>query len=235
MPKPIGHKISKKQVRSLLQDSLWIVDTELSSQSTIIYRNIDGRVLVHLLGGNGFLIDSEQSEIYINQLRTAQTKANIWQAENPRGRHILVGRLPQGREFATQVPALTAELPSLLKLSPNDLDLSEASLAKIDPKLKHIGRTKCLEAPLFPALVAYIGEIMRRKYGGEWYMRHHEVDTRVWEPWLIIRGGRVCNIAPNLYDALNERSLSVSDIIGGPYIWWHPPSIGFWKETDGKS
>ena len=139
--------------------------------------------------------------------------------ENPHGRHVLVDRLPQGPNFVAHVPSLIAELPTLLNLLPTDFDLSEASLAKIDSKLKKRGRAKCIQPPLFPALVAYVGEMLNRKYGSTWYIRQNTVDVRVWEPWLVIRQEHVCNLAANLFDRLNEDYLSLSKIMNSKSLF----------------
>jgi hypothetical protein len=222
--------MSKKVVQALLQDSQWIVDEELSIQNNPIYRHADGRLLIVFAEGKGRLVEIGESQAFIDMTEATKTRLR----ENPHGRHILVDRLPQGVAFEAHVPALIAELPKLLNLSPDDLDFSQASLVKIDTKLKKQGRAKCIHPPLFPALVAYIGEMYNRKTGSKWYIRHDTGDNRVWEPWLVHKE-RVCNLASNLFDALNERYLSLHKIVNSHDLWWHTPFVGFWQQNDTEN
>ena len=227
MPRRLGRMVSKKTVETLLQDSQWIVDEGLSTQNIPTYRHVDGRLLIVFDEGKGRLVEIGESQAFIDMIEATKTRIR----ENPHGRHVLVDRLPQGADFVKHVPELIAELPKLLNLSSEDLDFSEASLLKIDPKLKKNGRAKCLNPPIFPALVAYLGEVYNRKYGSTWYIRQNSVDQRVWEPWLIIGEKHVCNLACNLFDGMNEQTLSISKLIGGPWIWWRTPPTGFWQEN----
>lgn len=143
------------------------------------------------------------------------------QAESHYPQHVLEGCLPHGLEFPDKVPALIAELPSLLKLSPEVFNYSVESLPQIDRKLKRLGRLKCTTPPVFPALVAYTGELLLRKYkGGYWRMVIGSWPEILWEPWLVRADGRVCNLALNLFDAFNEDALSLEQAVGGPYVWW---------------
>jgi hypothetical protein len=48
---------------------------------------------------------------------------------------------------------LIDELAALLKIPRAELDGKAISLQKVDPKVKRIGKQKCLEVPFFPALV----------------------------------------------------------------------------------
>jgi len=231
MPRQIGRIVSKKVSQTLLQDRQWLVNVELSTQNMPVYRHADGRILIVFDDGKGRLIEANESRAYIDMVEARKTTMR----ENPHGRHMLVDRLPQGADFVAQVPALIAELPTLLNLSAEDLDFSSASLVKIDGKLKKQGRVKCTNPPLFPALVAYVGEMYNRKIGSTWSIRHNTMDVRVWEPLLILRNERVCDLAGNLFDGLNERSLSLSKLIGGPWISWRIPPRGFWEQADQKN
>lgn len=229
--KRLSRKISEKAMATLLQDTAWVVDSELSSESATRYRHPDGRILVHILWGSRYLIEAENSQTYIDRMQASRTESEAWGAENPRGRHVLVGVLPQGPDFAEQVEALIAELPGLLNLTPADLDFSSESFAKIEPKLRRKGREKCLQPPIFPALVAYIGESLRRKFNGRWYMRLDKGDKRVWIPWIVASNGNLCNIATNLYIAFSEGSMSLKWI--QPQIgYFYPPPAGFWDDTE---
>jgi hypothetical protein len=158
-----GRRISKKSVQTLLQDSQWTVDPELSSHPNLLYRHPDGRILHYFFPTDGRLVEPDQSQSYVEFLQIMKTVI----PENPYAGHVLVGLLPQGENFIQQIPALIAELPEILKLFPDDLDFSPESLAKIDPKLKRLTKKKVVAPPVFPALVAYMGEMFRRRYKAE--------------------------------------------------------------------
>jgi hypothetical protein len=52
--------------------------------------------------------------------------------------------------------------------------------------VKRIGRKKSGLPPIFPALTAYIGEVMRRSLkGGVWQMRPPRHPRDRWTPWLV--------------------------------------------------
>jgi len=227
----MSKRVSEKAVQTLLQDSQWVVDLELSTQSGKVYSHIDGRLLVPLSDGKGNLMEANERDAFIGMIEA--TKAYI--KENPHGRHILVDRLPQGADFIAHVPELITELPKLLNLSPEDLDFSQASLLKMDTKLKKQGRAKTINPPLFPALVAYIGEMYNRKTGTTWYIRHDRLDVRVWEPWLVYRNERACNLAANMFDALNELYLSLHKIVNSHDLRWWDVKVAFGKDIDETS
>lgn len=224
--KRLGKTVSTKEVQGLLEDSHWVVVEDLTNRSLTMYHHPDGRVLVSMVD-HGILVEAPNSQAYLDLLRQAKTEFVGY----PHGKHILVGHLPQGRDFMALVPQLLAELPALLNLPPEDLDFTQSSLAKIDPKLKRKGRVKSTEPPLFPALVAYMGEIMRRPYQGAWRMRLAE-DGRTWVPWIVIPSEHVCDIASQVLTTLTERSLALSNV---PPMWIgfrHPPHPDFWNETE---
>jgi hypothetical protein len=132
-------------------------------------------------------------------------------------KHMLKGVLPQGSNFPANVPCLIEELADKLKIPKEELDKSEASLAKIDAKVKRLGRRKSLEPPMFSALVAYVGEVMKAATDGEWEMLL-AADGETWEPW-VVANGRYFNPFVVVYDELYEQSpFSIQGATGGE-IW----------------
>src|SRR4051812_22393266 len=107
MPHPLGKRITKKITQDLLRDSQWVIDAEFTVQQTKVYRHPDGRLLILFLEGGGRLVEANESQAYADMIRA--TKAAI--RENPRGIHVLAGRLPHGSNFVAQIPSLIAELP----------------------------------------------------------------------------------------------------------------------------
>ncbi len=212
MTKKIGHRIPKKTVQTLLQDSGWTVDPELSHETEKVYQHPNGRILIYFTDGFARLFEAHERQTYLDMVET--TRKEI--AEYPQGRHILAGRLPQGKDFITHITDLINELPVFLNMRIEDFDYSEVSLEKISLKLKKQGRAKCTTPPLFPALVAYMGEVMCRRVNGVWRMRLSG-DTKTWVPFVVAPGGRqCCDIGSNLFDYFVERKLSVSQI---PPVW----------------
>jgi hypothetical protein len=217
MAKRLGRRIYKKELANLLQDAMWEEKKEFSTQSSSVYLHPDSRLLIDYEGKNGRLFEANESQAVIDSMLRTQKQL----AEHPFGQHVLEGRLPHGLEFPDKVPALIAELPSLLKLPPEAFNYSMESLPQIDRKLKRLGRVKCTTPPVFPALVAYTGELLLHRYkSGYWRMVIGTWPEIVWEPWLVRPDGRVCNLALNLFDAFNEDSLSLEQALGGPYVWW---------------
>ncbi|MFN8530701.1 MAG: hypothetical protein U0670_19010 [Anaerolineae bacterium] len=134
-----------------------------------------------------------------------ERRRQAW-AQKPQ--HILreAGRFPYGEEFPAQVPRLIDQLADLLNLSRDELDYTWASLEKVEKKIKHRGRQKSLAVPIFPALLAYVGEVMRHDVQGEWQMRRSRQDAEVWEPWIVDAREHEYNPFLPLYDALDEDS-----------------------------
>ncbi|MBL8161057.1 MAG: hypothetical protein JNJ61_03670 [Anaerolineae bacterium] len=148
--------------------------------------------------------------------------------------HILEDSLPDGRDFPARVDDLLAALPALLNLTPTDLDYSAESLRKIERKLKRLGFDKCLQPPIFPAVVAYLGEMMRRQIpNSTWKTRLHE-DGKTWEPWVVDPQGRVCNPWMDLYDDLAEGPMSLGNIPYSRAASRQLPPPGFWEQVERK-
>src|SRR5476649_1206725 len=77
---------------------------------------------------------------------------------------------PQGKSFVDCVDAMIADLPSLLQLSTQRIDFSDDELAVVDRKLRKLSGAE-FEAPkLYAAVVAYVGEFVRRRVDGTWEM-----------------------------------------------------------------
>jgi hypothetical protein len=230
-----GRHISKKAVQKLLNEGQWKSDPEFADRNpSAVYRHPDSRVLYDS-GDSGILAEEDEGQAFIEHLRNVQREYKAWLAENPHGRSVLVGLLPQGENFVEQIPMLINELSKILRLSPEELDFSEASLEKVDAKLKRLGRKKCLQPPIFPALVAYTGEVFRQRYQGEWHMKHDNLDKRVWEPWVVIpSSNNACRIALGLYDAFMERSLSIRKAIPLYIGSWQLLPPEFWESDSDK-
>jgi hypothetical protein len=208
LPKRQG--LTAKTVREFLADPQWTKDEEQEITTLynpdIVYRHSDGRVMMVFPAGRGCLYKTPQDFAQMveasRQIKSEQSKG--WQ-------HILKGRIPYGEAFIQHVPELIDQLAILLKIPGDQLDNSMESLLKVEVKVKRLGRKKCVEAPIFPALVAYIGEVMRNKIpGGQWKMERSHQIAEIWEPWIVDPQGRYCNSWSALYDMLTEPSEAIS-------------------------
>ncbi len=110
-----------------------------------------------------------------------------------------------GEDFPEHVPQLIDDLAHLLKIRRDVLDGTMDSLNAVDAALKKYGKRKSLQAPVFSALVAYSGEVMRQKVQGKWEMRFEGAYAPVWEPWIVDLQNRYCTPFIYLYEDLAEK------------------------------
>jgi hypothetical protein len=141
-------------------------------------------------------------------------------SKRPRSTHILEGLLPQGPRFIEAVPSLIDELAGHLKLPRESLDGSFESLHVVDAALKKIRpRKRILETPnFFAGIVAYTGEVMRKRTGGKWKLM--EVADNIHEPYIDIdfKQGLYLNTFLEASKVLHEQKrggLSLAAIVSG--------------------
>ncbi|MFN8530702.1 MAG: hypothetical protein U0670_19015 [Anaerolineae bacterium] len=202
--KSMSSSVSKKRMTELLSDPHWVRDEELEkrfdSQLARMFRHPNGQLLVVTNQGNGRLHFSRDQ--FLNVLNSMPKQPQS----------ILNSRIPQGKEFPDQVASLILQLSALLNIPSNQLDMSDESLDKLLSKMRRKGYAICLEPPIFPALVAYLGEIMRIRLNGEWRMRFSE-DGETWEPWIVAHN-HAYNPWLDLYTDLEEgKGISLRSIV----------------------
>ena len=164
-PIPISRELNRRQVRELLA-SAHAPDPEVANRTlTDVYRLDQNRSLLVFEDGRGRLYES----------RTALLDMmDAIEKEPPSP--TLAELCPEGREFPTHAKRLADELGIV---APSDLD----------GFVHRLGVETCLTHPTFSQLVAYVGEAIRRKRGGDWQMRL-AADGNSWEPWLVDAEGR---------------------------------------------
>jgi hypothetical protein len=198
---PNRRKISSKEVRELLADTQWTEDETMSKLfHGKVYTHPDGRVLNVLTLGNSRPI----ARLYSRRDEFESLLQALEENQKFQAKHILQDRLPQGQDFVSRVPELINELAVILRIPRRDLNGSLDSLSRVDAKLKRIGREQSLQPPTFPALVAYVGEVMKQTTKGDWEMRLSE-DGDTWEPWIVDPHGRSCSPFLAVYDELAEQ------------------------------
>jgi hypothetical protein len=208
-PKPTI--VSRPEVIRQLADEPWQRDEALTTDLLRIgsepvdtrtaYTHPDGRVLIvfEFIGEGRLFQNLHDFNLWLmgieSRIQAARTKA-FW--------HILENRLPQGKDFVQHVPQLIDQLAETSGIPREQLDNSYASLEKVERVAQGWGKARCLEVPIFPMLVAYIGEVMRHDVDGYWEMRLAYHHSDIWEPWIMDREGRECNPFSFLYDMLTE-------------------------------
>ena len=98
--------------------------------------------------------------------------------------------LPNPERFRTDVPTMVGELPTLLGIKSESLDYSEKSLDAVDRAIRRLGSERFMSGEVFPSLIAYVGEVIRRHVRGVWEIRSTSDGARL-EPEIVeITGGR---------------------------------------------
>jgi hypothetical protein len=184
--------ITAKAVRDMLKSEKWRKSADLWEKTgdwkrdyEAIYINSEDEVLIvwkTLTPGKGRLFPT--SEHY---LETVDDLKTIRKPE-----HMLEALREYGEDFPAHIPSLLEKMPALFNLAPESLDFSIESLAHLQSRVKRYGYEKSVHAPYLPSLVAYLGEIIRRKLKGEWRMRYDKTFD-IWEPHIVDQQGNVCN------------------------------------------
>jgi hypothetical protein len=188
-------RLKESEAKTLLTAESWTPDPEHSGPLEDAYTNERGELLLHWKFKGGTLFASRKE--YMADLAEFR--------KLPRSFHVLEGNLPQGPHFAEAVPALIDGLAQHLKIPREFLDNSFESLHLVDAALKKIRpKKRILEIPnLFPGLIAYTGEVMRKASGGEWWI--NEIDGPIYEPYVRYGpGGRYMNPWLELYKSITE-------------------------------
>ena len=174
--------VSPKVVRQLLGTKTHSVDDEMSKALMgRVYVLDDGSALLVEYDGTGILWPSH-SEL------TARYRASLKRALERKD--PLAELLPDPQRFRTDVPAMVAGLPALLGIKPEVLDYSEESLDEVDRAIRQFGSERMMTAEVFPSLIAYVGEVIRRQVRGAWELRAASEGGRL-EPEIVeVTGGR---------------------------------------------
>jgi hypothetical protein len=167
--------VTKSEAKTLLADENWTRDPENDDLLLrTAYVSDRGELLLYYQRGHNILVASRNEYMERKSERSGRTGAY----------HMLEGRLHQGPHFIEAVPALIDELAGILKIPRESLDTSFESLHLVDAVLKKIRpREWILEIPnLYPGLIAYAGEVMRKETGGRWKLI--EVHGGIFEPYI---------------------------------------------------
>jgi hypothetical protein len=200
--------LSKKAAKELLAQSEWVLDKALTERlkgllrsptKKSIYAHPDGRIF------DFFHLD-DRGRLYSTREDFFEMLEKIEEMNrNPRAHHVLEGIFPYGKDFPEHVSKLVELLSQKFKIPFEELDKTVSSLLKVEDAIRKYGKRKSLELPMFPAIVAYVGEVMCTQTNGKWDMRLVQ-DGTTWEPWIIDPEGRSCNPFVIVYDELYEQT-----------------------------
>ncbi len=169
--------LTQREVETLLREVPYARHAELSQRLSHEFLVLaDGRALLQLFDGSGSLIESFEDYMRAREIgRTLMGAGHV---------HPLRLLITDGSTFPDRVPQLLDQLPALLNVEARAFDYTEDSLAVIDDVLRRDGSARFLTPEVFPALTAYVGEIIRVTTQGRWDMRFNATD-QVWEPWIV--------------------------------------------------
>jgi hypothetical protein len=179
--RPKSRAISAKEVKRILDATPLSVDHPISRIAMCEAFDVaDGGVLLRFENGKGRLYKSkEELQAMLDELEKKAREG----PESP------CRDFPQGQAFAEQIPRLVGLLPALLNINAAQLDGTEASLDTVDKALRRMRPDRMLEAEVFAALTAYVGEVIRNATQGRWEMRRGSDSKGTWEPWIIDPSG----------------------------------------------
>lgn len=214
-----GHRLTVLQANRLLTEPGWSLDENFTERlhTAFVPARRDGdqqRFLVY--------VSNSGQVIYLDRVLTRGKSCALFEqladfermlhtleegAKQPqRGRHVLYKLIPQGQDFPTHIPSLLADMPMVLKLSPERvaaLDFTPGSLTLLEAPIRSIGRREAQQPPYFPVLLAYCGETVRRNVDGQWKMKLDR-DGDTYEPWIITSALKEIFVGFSLWRSLEE-------------------------------
>jgi len=213
LKRPKSRSVSAKEVRHVLETTQHSLDQGLSRVCLCqVFDLASGGALLLFDNGKGRLYES------IDELRAMIAEVEREARSGPRS---VCRDMPQGQDFAEQVPELVRQLATLLKIEPAELDGTAASLDKVDEGIHRLRPQKLLSPEVFAPLTAYVGEVIRSATQGRWEMRRGLNVDKSWEPWIVDPSGRSC--APfAIYKDLLEygKSASLRGWVAGTLATW---------------
>lgn len=181
---PPRRNVSKKEVQALLKQGGAIRDALWDGVFATSYTLADGSELVVNRGkGSG--------TVYPDRAAYAAYLADM---DSYQPQHVLADMLPQGEQFPEEVPRLIEEFARRYEIPRASLDCSWESLKLVERAVCRLGPEDVLGSEeLYPPLVAYLGEVIRKHVGGHWQMQLAQDDGKTWEPYILGDNGLLYN------------------------------------------
>ena len=204
---PNSRALSRSAVRVLVGDAVGSRDEEMSRRCLCeVYRLASGAALLVFEDGRGRSYDSyDEFRAFIGK-----------QSDRL---HVAQHAIPHEQNFLDQLPGLIAGLANLIGVDNARLDLTEPSLGVVDHALRRLGKTTVLTPEIFPSVVAYVGEVIRRRIGGSWKLIGTSEGR--WEPEIIDRGGRGCGLLGIYKEILEHDTQASVAAYAQVTIMWH--------------
>lgn len=161
--------------------------TELDTSKYYLDKN--GRVLSFLPScpHESFLVFES-----VQALEDLREKIN---ADIKGGKHLLHDYQDKIKQLPESIETEKDFLARFLLLEHDILDYTFDSLKKIDGRLKKVPQETYFDI-LFPSLLAYMGETIRREKNGEWVFKTNQ---GIIEPFIKLPSGKYINVFLDLY------------------------------------
>lgn len=142
---------------------------------------------VHLISNGEVLVrEGDYYTLYykLSDLDKLLNQAGL--AEN--GEEVLKNKNPYGEKYPLHTNQLILNLAN--QLSVTSQGSSKELLIALDQRLDSMENGQEFKRDHFINLIAVVGEVLLKKYGGDWYMEMAG-DNKTWNPYLIIKGQKV--------------------------------------------
>ena len=202
-----GRRLKQGEVKQLLADQKWTEDNKLT--------NFFGKAKTYVHPENNYVLSVDWKEkggmLFLDK---AAVYCLVADSSALQSKHMLDGIFSYGQDFPAQAQALSERFFKDIfpQLEESITAYSMESLRHIDEYMSTRRREKLLQPSLFPGLIAYIGESVKKNYSMEWNMV--KVKDDLWEPWLVDRAGNEYPIFATAYRELYEYRPKYSSIYG---------------------
>jgi len=172
--------VSKHQLRKLLELP-WVADEALSTYKPA-HVLPDGRVLLYMPGDVGGTVYPSREALEEMNRQLAKMDRQIAEQSAAGNPSPMLTLLPPIDDFLRDVEAHATSLGARIRVAGEALDRSVESLDAVDKALKRIPWAKREVPDLVTPLVAYVGEVLRRRSGGRWVKSSHQKRVAVCDP-----------------------------------------------------
>jgi len=180
MSKKFAKKLTEQQANKLLR--------EIPNRNDEEFENLMPRSKGYALQ-NGQLITKTPTGSYMLWESRQDCLDGLRETFAAKPEHVLHGIFKADGEFPSTVDDRIRYLARRFDLPVESLSKSVASLELVDEAIRKYGQRKALKSPIFEAIVAYVGEVIRSVTKGEWDMKL-DSDGKTWEPWIVDQAGR---------------------------------------------
>jgi hypothetical protein len=99
---------------------------------------------------------------------------------------------PPQQDFIEDVSSLISQIPQTLSVPSEKLDMSRASLLRLNKAICRKGKNECCIPTIVQMLTAYLGEMLRQSVNGYWEFR--PVSDGTLHPWVVAPNKYACPV-----------------------------------------